>query len=233
MTTPPDTPEGRQRYRSDPDGESGSEAGSISMAAAQFRQGDELAGEKLGEFFWKRVAGLARHKLNQRVVPSQEVGASDVAQDALLAFFRALRANRYEYLSDRDGLWALLAKITSNRVADFKRRQMRRAACVLAVPVDSALSPQEQENQQHLVEMAADGRPTAADEAEYAEACLAACQSVLVRLNERQNYIVLGKAAGMTNAQLAQKLECTERTVELNLAAIRREARRANEGDRA
>lgn len=208
------------------------EPGSISVAAMQLRQGNAQAAEVLGEFFWKRVVSLARKKLKQRVVPAKDVGASDVAQDALLAFFRALRAGRYEFLDDRDGLWALLAKITDNKVKDWKRRQTRRAARGLVAHGGSALPLDSEGAPRKLAEIAADAHPTPADEAEYAEACLAACQSVLVKLNDRQNYIVLGKAAGMTNAQLAKKLDCTERTVELNLAAIRREARKLGEEER-
>ncbi len=214
------TPSSRSRH---------SQRGSVSLALAQLRQGDSQAAQKLNELFWKRVLGLARQKLKQKAIPPKQAGASDVAQDALLSFFRALKNGRYEFLNDRDGLWALLARITENKVKDLQRHRQRRAARGMIVGGDSALPADAHGQPLGLSELAADPHRSPADEDEYAEACLAASQSVLLRLNERQQHIVLGKAGGRTNAQLAKELKCTERTVELNLAAIRREARKSAE----
>jgi RNA polymerase sigma factor (sigma-70 family) len=205
--------------------------GSVSAAAEEFRQGDSSAAEHLHAFFWKRVAGLARQKLKQRAVSPRQASASDVAQDVLLAFFRALRAGRYEFFGGRDGLWAILARITDNRVKDLRRRQARRAARGLEMRGDSALPQAGQSSSPGLSQLVVESRLSPADEVEYAEACLAACESVLSRLNQQQRQIILGKAAGKTNAQLAKELGRTERTIELNLAAMRRSARVAEASD--
>lgn len=197
----------------------------MTAAAEQFRQGRSQAAEKLHDVFWKRVLGLARQKLRQRAVSPRQAGASDVAQDALASFFRALGAGRYEFLTGRDGVWALLARITVNKVTDVQRRRPK-----ITVLDEPALAEASQGAALKLSELAVEARPSPADEAEYAEACLAACESVLSRLNDRQRQIVLGKAAGKTNAQLAKDLGCTVRTIELNLAAVRREARQLDMG---
>jgi DNA-directed RNA polymerase specialized sigma24 family protein len=87
----------------------------------QLKTGSSTAAQKIWERYAQALITLAHRKLAARGVDEE-----DIVQQAFEAFFRAAQAGRLPRLSDRQDLWALLIKITENKVIDQRRRERSR-----------------------------------------------------------------------------------------------------------
>ena len=108
--------------------------------------------------------------------------------------------NRFPQLADRDDLWRLLAKMTVRKAIDLRRR--RRPAAADPDAVDDLFSRE----------------PDPEVAAEMAETF----DRLLAQLGDpRLREIALWKVEGHTNADIAARLGCAERSVERKLHRIR------------
>ena len=109
-----------------------SSPGSVTVWLAQLKAGDTASAERLWEGYFRRLVGLARHKLQG--MPRATADEEDVALSAFNSFCEGVKANRFPELSDRHGLWQPAANVNA------RCHVLARAPSCLskAAPVDNA-----------------------------------------------------------------------------------------------
>jgi DNA-directed RNA polymerase specialized sigma24 family protein len=184
-----------------------SSAGSVTHWLTQLQAGDAAAAQPLWERYFRRLVGLARHKLQGR--PRRAADEEDVALSAFDSFCRAAERGRFPQLGDRDSLWRLLVVITARKAAHLARDEGRRKPAGAAV-VDAM-------------------KPTCLDEVsgqeptpEFAAQAAEECRRLLELLGDAdlQRVAVL-KMEGYTVEEIAAQLGRVPRTVKRWLRLIR------------
>jgi DNA-directed RNA polymerase specialized sigma24 family protein len=182
--------------------------GSVSLWLGQLKDGDADAAPKLWDRYFRRLAGLARLKLqgSDRSASTEE----DVALSAFASFCRGVERDRFPHLHDRDNLWRLLVVITLRKSAHALRRQHQQKRC-------GELSANGDAASQDLNQLVS-REPTPAFAAEVAEEC----RRLLDRLGDAGlEAVALWKMEGYTNEEIAVQLGCAPRSVERKLRLIR------------
>ena len=95
----------------------------VTVWLGQLQAGDVAAVRPLWERYFHRLVGLARGRL--RNAPKRAADEEDVALSAFDSFCRNAEAGRFPDLTDRDGLWRLLAAFTLRKVAHHTRDAAR------------------------------------------------------------------------------------------------------------
>ncbi|MEP3479961.1 MAG: ECF-type sigma factor [Fuerstiella sp.] len=178
----------------------------------QLANQESHATEQLWEHFSERMHRLAHRELDSRTRRSYD--EHDAANSAFHSLCRGINEGRFE-VSDRDSLWALLAVITSRKVAvqrRFERRQKRGGGQVrgdsVFLDADSLGFDDFQSDE-----------PTPEFTAMVAEAC----QKMLESLEDPTlRRIAILKFEGCNNGEVAHRLERSRRTIERKLEVIRR-----------
>jgi len=182
----------------------GSRAGSVTVYLGQLKEGDPAAVQRLWERYFRRLIQLAHGKL--RTAPRLAGQDEDVALNALDSFFRAVERDRFPQLRNRNDLWQILVMLTLRKTYRLIRRERHR------VPVADGPGVAE------LLLKASDREPTPDEAVEFAEEC----ERLLDLLNNsKMRQVALWKLEGLTNEEIAAKLNCVPRTVERKLHAIR------------
>jgi DNA-directed RNA polymerase specialized sigma24 family protein len=190
--------------------------GSVSHWLGAIKYGEAAAAQKLWEAYYRRLVGLARQRLGG--TPRGAADEEDVALSALNSFFEGVAHGRFPQLNDRDDLWQLLVHITARKAIDqvqYERRRRPRPDSVVQVWAEAALDDTEREG--GLAQVVGD-EPTpefAAQFAEEYERRLHCLDSPELRS------VAVWKMEGHTNAEIASKLGCVERSVERKLRLIR------------
>lgn len=183
--------------------------GSITSWLGLFRAGDEEAAAVLWNRYFSRLVGIARAKLGGTL--SSTADAEDVALSAFHTVYQAARNNRLPQMTDRDSFWKSLLVIATGKVIDARRRaisQKRSAPGLLAHLPFSA-----------IVETAVSDEPDPHVAVMVEETFLRMLHCLGdVELKE----IVLLKMDGYTHAEIADRLDCSERTIKRRLTIIRR-----------
>lgn len=170
----------------------------------------------LGEIwrrFFPRMAGLARKALGSRRDGSQD--ADDVVQCAMLSFWNAMDDSSPPEFRDRDDLWRFLAVITVR-----KARRIARHASARKRSDHSTLSESQ---------IAASGNSTSDKDFRLDHLLTGIsppdfdffCEEMLLALEEAPRQIALLRLQGHSSAEIAERLECSERSVQRTLKAIR------------
>lgn len=173
--------------------------GSISKLYQLWRAGRTEAFGELIDRFWPRLMALANSTLGGR---SRRISdADDVLQNAMINFWRKVDRGDLQENLDRNDLWNILGSIT----------------------VRKALTLQERENAQKRGGgwvMTAMSLENLEAKASYAEFDLL-CTELLAMLDPGLRSVALLRLMGYKNREIAQELECTERTVERKLQLVR------------
>lgn len=96
---------------------------SISLWIDQLKAGGREATSPLWERYFRRLIGLARKRLADRLRLGAD--AEDVALSAFDSFFRGAEQGRFPQLRDREDLWHLLVTITARKAQHLIRDQSR------------------------------------------------------------------------------------------------------------
>jgi DNA-directed RNA polymerase specialized sigma24 family protein len=178
--------------------------GSITELLRRLAAGDAEAAQRLWALYFPRLLGLAQRRLAGHAPAADD--AEGVALSALASFFLGAGRGGFPALHDRDALWGLLTVITARKALDLVARQGRQKRGGGRAPVA-----------QDLDQLAAPQRPPDL-EAELAEEC----QRLIERLgDERLRSVAVWKLEGQTDAEIAQRLGCSIRTVERKVRLIR------------
>ena len=175
----------------------------------QLAGGDAAAAEQVWRHVSSRLHDFARNKLDRRTRRSYD--EQDAANSAFLSLCLGLAEGRLE-VENRDALWGLLAVITSRKIAAQRRLVSRQKRGGGHISGESAFGDAGI-NQLQGVDL-----PPGV-EAEFTESC---DQLLSAIADEKLRNIVLLKWQGATNRQVADELECTERTIGRKLERIRR-----------
>ena len=186
--------------------------GPIQELIEQLKAGNHAAAQPLWDRYYPRLVALARARLAgaARRVADEE----DVALSAFDSFCRGAEAGRFPQLADEDGLWALLVLITARKAADLAAHQTRQKRGGGKVRGDSAFGP----DADGLEGFAADD-PTPDLAAQLAEEFAV----LLARLEDPSlQSVAVWRLEGYSNAEIADRLDCSEVTVERRLRLIRK-----------
>ncbi len=173
----------------------------------------EAAARQIWERYFRDLLTLARNNLDKRI--RVRTNEEDVAQSMFKSF--CVRQQRGEFdLAGRDELWKLLVTITlrkarnAAKAARREKRDVRRERSLAGSDdTDSPLWELEQME-------AAD--PSPAEAVVLNEALERRLKSLA---DPELQEIALARLEGYTNAEIAVRLDCTERSVERRLARIR------------
>jgi RNA polymerase sigma factor (sigma-70 family) len=175
----------------------------------------DKAQEELWKRYFRRLVSLARLKLGDS--PRGAADEEDVAISALNSFFGGAADGRFPQLKDRDSLWPLLAKITSHKAIDQRRRQTAKKQGGGRVRGNSAIFPKDASGAQWTDALLEDElRP------DFLAAVNEQCQRLMDRLpDDRMREIARLRLEGYTNAEIASRLGVVQRTIERKVDMIR------------
>ncbi len=181
-----------------------SEAGSVTRLIAELKDGDEAALTELHQRYWPQLVNIARSRLKQ--APLRHVDEEDVAQSALIGFYNTVKNQRAQQLENREQLLALLSHIVACKAINQIQRAMTLKQGQGKI---TELTP--------IAYLASDDCPTASH-----QALLNDCyENHVVALPDELRPFAELHLAGVANADIAEKLDCVERTVERKLALLR------------
>lgn len=195
-----------------------SASSSVTEWLGRLKVGDQEAAQQLWARYFDRLVRLARGKLRGA---RRDADAEDVALSAIDSFYRAAAAGRFPNLHDRQGLWPLLVAITARKAIKAHAHELRKKRGGGRVRGESAFGPPAVDADEEPAgwQQVLGHEPTPAFACEVAEEF----QRLLDRLPEQSlRSVALWKLEGYTNAEIADKLGCIDRTVERKLRTIRR-----------
>ncbi|QEG40877.1 ECF-type sigma factor [Roseimaritima ulvae] len=189
-----------------------SDADAVSHWIEQIKVGDSVAAGQLWQCYFDRLVRAVRQRLRgyNRAVSDEE----DVVLSVFDSLFDAARDGRFSLLTDRDDLWHLLLRMSARKVIDKRRREsrQRRGGGVPIHSLDADAS-----NADRVAEVI--GKEPSPE------------MALMMQESVEQFFSQLGvghlrdlagaKLEGYTNAELAERFECSERTIERRLHLIR------------
>jgi DNA-directed RNA polymerase specialized sigma24 family protein len=181
----------------------GSLEDSVTTWMRKLRAGDGVAAKWLWERYSPNMLRLARCKLGR--TPCRGADEEDIALSAFKSFCHAAANGHFPGPINRDNLWQLLFALTARKVVGQVRYEGRRKrnGTRCEVELDGLAAPEP-------------GPELAAQLDEE-------MQRLLDRLGDPQlRSVALGKMDGLTSAEIAAQMGCSERTVERKLRVIRR-----------
>jgi DNA-directed RNA polymerase specialized sigma24 family protein len=175
------------------------QANSLTVWLARLKEGQrDEATRQLWEIYFARLVHLARARLAS--------SSEDVASSAFDSFVRAVEANRFPRLDDRDDLWQVLLVVTARKAGKLVRAEL------IEEPGGGRVEP-------------LPGVPFASGEPDPAEAAAMAeaCAQLLMQLDDDTlRRVAVWKLEGFGNAEIAEKLKRAVGTIERKLRLIRR-----------
>ena len=180
-------------------------ADDVTAWLGRLRTGDAAAARPLWDEYFHRLVGLARKRLAD--CPRRAADEEDVALSAFDSFCRGAEAGRFPDLTDRDGLWRLLAAFTVRKVSHHLRDEGRRKRGG-GVPTEGAGELEEVLGRE----------PDPALAAEMAGEC-ARLLGVLGDADLRR--VALLRMDGYSVEEVAARVACAPRSVKRKLRLIR------------
>lgn len=181
------------------------------------QQGDELAARQIWRLFIQKLCDSIRQQI--RPGTRRVYDEDDVAQSAFRSLFLGAADGRFPDLSDRDSLWRLLLVIAARKLArrhrfDWQQRRDTRRTIEESVFRTSAGSGFA------ALEQFASREPTAEFTAEFTETSILLFEG----LNDPQlQEIARLKIEGLTDSEIAERLNCSRQAVQRKMERIRRQ----------
>jgi len=197
-------------------GKAMSSEGSVTRWVTALKGGDTDVAQPLWERYHRQLISLARQKL--RTARRREADEEDVVQSAFHSFFQGIAHGRFPQLSDRDNLWRLLVVITARKAFDQLAREHSKRRGGGANRGESRIFPGAAPADEAALEQIVGSEPTPQFAAQVAEQY----QRLLDFLgDETLRLVAIAKMEGCTNEEIAQRLDCSRRTVDRKLETIR------------
>ena len=173
------------------------------------KAGDSLAAQRIWHFYFDRLVRIVRQRMlgQNRAVSDEE----DIALSVFDSFYVAAENGRFPDLSDRDDLWRLLLRMAARKIIDKRRHdhRLRRGGNVEIQQLD--------ENDQTVLQAIGD-EPTP----EMVLMVQETLEELFSGLGVGQlKDLAVAKLEGHSNADLAERFGCSERTIERRLHLIR------------
>lgn len=178
----------------------------------QISDGDQQAAEQLWQHVAVRLTEFASQRLDSQI--RRRYDEDDAANSAFHSLCRGLSEGRIE-AENRDALWGLLAVITSRKIFAQQRHFNRQKRGGGAVRGESGFA----EFGSAGINAIAGNQPPPDVQAEVSESCAQLLDAIT---DQTMKKIVLLKFQGSTNAEVADELKCTQRTIERKLERVRR-----------
>jgi DNA-directed RNA polymerase specialized sigma24 family protein len=176
---------------------------------SKLREGHPEAAQRIWDRYFTRLVILARKKLRGRRMGIAD--EEDVAIAALDTLCRNAREGRFPQLTDSDGLWRLLVVITARTALHLLRDEGRLKRDPRGANGDEAIDCQA------MIEEFVGNEPTP----QFAAHVTEEYQRLLKLLDAEQQAIAIAKLEGLTNADIAARLNRSLRTIERKLGLIR------------
>ena len=191
-------------------------------------QDDSRASGQLYARYIERLKTVARMKLDSRT--RRVADEEDVANMALHSVFCGIRNDRFQQLHDRDDLWQILLMLVDRKATDLFRKDRAKKRGAGNVRGESVFAlPAGSDSGDCGIDCVAAPDPTP----EYAALVLEEFDQRLEQLGSSDlREIAVGKMDGLTNAEIAERRGCSQRTVERKLILIRRIWQDEQERDR-
>lgn len=178
---------------------------SISDWLTRLKAGDAEAAQPLFERYFRRLVELAQGRL--RGLRARMADGEDVALSAFTSFCAGVQRGRFPRLDDRDDLWRILVTITARKAVKLLALEGRLKRGGGAAPADG-----------HELDEVIGSEPSPEFAAQTADECAARLGGLP---DDSLRQVALGKMEGLTNQEIATRLNCAPRTVERKLGVIR------------
>ncbi|MDA1049941.1 MAG: sigma-70 family RNA polymerase sigma factor [Planctomycetota bacterium] len=186
--------------------------GSITHFFELLRDGDGSVAAQLWERFFPRLLGLARKTLADR--PQRVADAEDAVQSAFVAFWQQAERGDLAGELHRDNLWNLLGVITVRKaLKQVQREQTKRKGGGNVRGESWFQGPPGMENEGAGLDNALGELPTQEFDLIVEE--------MLLQLDDDLRMIALLKLMGYQDKEIADMLDCVERTVRRRTQLIR------------
>jgi RNA polymerase sigma factor (sigma-70 family) len=181
---------------------------SVTTWIGLLRQGDNEAARQLWQRYFRRLVEFARGKLHG--TPRRAADEEDVALSAFHSF--CVAADRFAQLSNRQDLWQILVMLTARKAFQERRRQWAQKRGGAGEPGQRCSTAEEE------LDEIVGTEPTPDFAVLVAEQFHALLQALP---DDELRQVARLRLEEYTNAEIAEKLSCSERTVERKLALIR------------
>ena len=186
-----------------------SDTNNVSHWIDQVKFGDSAAANRIWQHYFDRLVRAVRGRLRgqNRAISDEE----DIVLSVFDSFYAAAEQGRFPDLTDRDDLWRLLLRMSARKVVD-KRRYDQRQRRGGSVEVHSLAGSDET-----VIEIIGN---------EPSPEMVLMMQESMERFFSHLGVghlqeLAGAKLEGYSNAELAQRFECSERTIERRLHLIR------------
>lgn len=183
----------------------------------ELRRAEEAAAQNLWNHFVSRLYELGRNKL--RPETRRVYDEEDAAVSAFHSVCAGIAAGRFPDLRDRESLWHLLLAITARKAARRRRYDTRQRRDVRRTLSDSVFASPGDEDMRAGVDALVSREPSPEFAAQFVETC----ESLFEQLDDPAlKQVATLRMEGYADAEIADRLKCSRRTVQRRLEVIRR-----------
>ena len=188
----------------------------VSHWIEQIKEGNSDAANLLWHHYFERLVRAVRNRLHgqNRAISDEE----DIVLSVFDSFYVAVEKGRFPDLADRDDLWKLLLRMSARKVVDKHRRdtRKRRGGDVEIHPLRSV------HDDGHAIDVIGDDPSP-----DMILMMKESMDEFFSHLGVGQLSELAGaKLEGYSNSELAERFECSERTIERRLHLIREKFQR-------
>jgi DNA-directed RNA polymerase specialized sigma24 family protein len=190
--------------------------GSVTQWIGPLKRGEQAAVQPLWERYFDRLSRLARARLIGN--RGQAADEEDVALSAIDSFCRAAAADRFASLHDRNDLWRLLVALTARKAVNLRRHSARLKRGGGRLLDEAALADPDSHDAEGSLDALAGEEPTP----EFAAMIVEDFHRRLEALGDASlRQVAVWKMDGLTTEEIAERINCTPRTVANKLKLIR------------